>query len=142
MLVCGKDVVERAANFEKRVEELEFRLSPGSWEFLLTLDSSTTLGEAARQCDVDVGLASEWVEELIRQGVLITHTTNLEEYCNKRPAAPFKASPAGSASASGNGKAPAPGVAFSLKGTPPGTAATAAPPQSPSNPGSIGFKIS
>lgn len=137
MLVCSKDVVERAANFEKRVEELELRLSPWLWEFLLALDSNTSLGEAARQFDVDVGLASEWVEELIRQGVLTTRTTNLEEHCNKRMAVPFKAPPAGSASASGNGKAPAPGVAFSLKGTPPGTAA-AAPP---SNPGSIGFKI-
>jgi hypothetical protein len=141
VLVCGKDLVCRAADFEKRAVGLSLR--PWQWEFLFALDGQMSLAEIARCIGIDMLVASETVRLLHEQGLIVVASVRIEEYRQDVGTEAITTS-ASEDAFSGmptmlppvNVPAPSMGVAFSLK-------APSSPGNTPTSPssGSIGFKI-
>jgi hypothetical protein len=143
VLVCGKDLICRVAEFEKRVEAVSLR--PWQWELLLAFDGQASLAEVAREAGIDMPIACDAVRSLHEQGLVFISTMRIEEY--RRGAAPPIALPLPLPLPPPQSEAPLPpmpaapsagGVAFSLKAPPPPKpSGFPAPPST----GSIGFKI-
>ena len=149
MLVCGRDLVCRVADFERDEVETAVSLRPWQWDILFALDGRTPLADIARGVGIDMEIASEALRSLHEQGLIVVRSVRIDEY--RQSVAPFALPMAPKAqAASDEGAAsmvpqaesvPAPasaGIAFSLKAPSVGIAPVGN--STPSH-GSIGFKI-
>ena len=78
MLVSGRDVVQRVADFEEMVKPLHLR--PWQWDLLLILDGRTPLVDIAARLELELPLVLENVGMFCDQGLLTVPTLKLEEY--------------------------------------------------------------